>query len=156
MKPIKNDPVQLMTKVPYGNRVPIRSLIYPPSQNRAIAPMKPPMPVKDVKHWNGNRVPHTFGKILVKRLFSFRCASARCCNGHAQDRIRTQTGFIGSAIESDQFVIQGCLVPCLKTKNFWPDHLEYIFDCLPDTLSEVPRLISVAEFNGLVLAGRRT
>jgi hypothetical protein len=44
MNPIKNDPVQLMTKVPYGNRVPMRSLIYPPNQNRAIAPMKPPMP----------------------------------------------------------------------------------------------------------------
>ena len=44
INPIRNDPVQLITNVPYGNRVPIRSLIYPPSQNRAMEPKNPPMP----------------------------------------------------------------------------------------------------------------
>src|SRR6266702_2315505 len=112
--------------------------------------------VKDVKHWNGNRVARVLGKRLVKRLFLLRCTGVRRCNGHAQDRIRTQTSFIGSAIESNQFVVQGSLVTYLKAENFWPDYTDDILNGFTDSLSEISRLIPVAEFNRLVLAGRRT
>jgi hypothetical protein len=46
----------------------------------------------------------------------------------------------------------GRLVAYLKPKNLSPDRLQHIFDCLPDSLSEVSRPIRVAEFNCLVLA----
>ena len=81
----------------------------------------------------------------------------RSCFGNrqrsSQNRICTQLGFIGSAVQIDQCLIDFHLLGSIHADNFVGNYLVDIFNRFLGSFSKIALLITVAEFQRFMNTG---
>ncbi len=111
--------------------------------------------VEDVHHRHRQRVRRGPAEIAIEREFTCSCRGAGRRHRNRQDRVRPQPPFVGRAIEFDQTGVERALVGCVRPAEIFRNLAIDIRDRLQNALAEELRLVAVAQFDGLMLAGGR-
>ncbi len=92
--------------------------------------------------------------IAVERLVCFLGGGFRDGEGDAQDGIGAQIGFIGRAVQVDHQPVEVDLVEDVFPEEGFPDGFFHVAAGAQDAFPQEAGLVAVAQFDGLVFAGR--
>ena len=81
--------------------------------------------------------------------------SPRRRHRNSQNRVRSQPPLVGRAIQLDQPGVERALVGCVNSGEGFRNLAVNIGNCLQNALAEVLCLVTITQFDSLVLTGRR-
>ncbi len=110
--------------------------------------------VEDVHHGHGQRIGARAAEITIERQTVFRCSRARCRHGDRQNRVRSQPALVLGAIQFDHLLIKSMLVISVPIRQRIRDLTINALHCFEHSFAEKTRIVPVAQFDGLMLAGR--
>jgi hypothetical protein len=107
-----------------------------------------------IQHGNRQRVLLLIGERAVERNTLFRCRGMRHRHRDAENRIRSQPPFVGRAVQLDELAVERGLIGALEPLERAEDLAVYVLDSLLHPLAVEAALVTVAQLNRFVDAGR--
>ena len=110
--------------------------------------------VDDVQHGRGQDAGVDAAKIAIERNLQCLRHGARSGHRDGEDGVRAQLGLVGRAVERDHGLVDQALIGRVHAFQLGRDHGLDIGNGLQHAFAQEVALVAVAQFHGLMLAGR--
>ena len=110
--------------------------------------------VDDVHHRHGQRARGRAANIAIERLATGFCGSLCRGEGHAENGIGAEAGFVGRAIKGDHGAVNGDLVLGIHVNEGFENFAVHGGHGIEHALATIALLVAITEFHGFMGTGR--